>query len=130
MRRIEYTDAMDPAVASLEVDAGSRLLKALGDPTRLRMVALLVHGELCVCHIEGALGLPQPTVSRHLGVLRNGGVVATRREGTWVYYRLAPQLDAVSKGQLRALVSSFGRRTDLKADVKRLLQSKGPDACK
>jgi ArsR family transcriptional regulator, arsenate/arsenite/antimonite-responsive transcriptional repressor len=118
------------AVARLEVGPGSRLFKALGDPTRLRVVALLTHGELCVCHIEAALGLPQPTVSRHLAVLRNGGVVATRREGTWVYYRLAPQLDAVVKGQLRALVSVFGGRADLRADVKRLLQSQGPGACK
>src|SRR5450432_4869100 len=112
--------AMSPAVAQLEVDTSSRLFKALGDPTRLRVVALLTLGELCVCHIETALGLPQPTVSRHLAVLRNSGVVVPRREGTWIYYRLATQRDAVSRGQLRALVSAFGRRADLRADVKRL----------
>ena len=53
----------------------ARLFKALGDETRLRIVALLSHGELCVCHIEAALTLTQPTASRHLGVLRATGVV-------------------------------------------------------
>ena len=54
----------------VEVRQLTRLLKALGDETRLRMVALLAHGELCVCHLESALELSQPTASRHLAVLR------------------------------------------------------------
>ncbi len=77
------------STALIEVRPFTRLFKALGDETRLRIVALLSHGELCVCHLEDALNLAQPNVSRHLGILRQAGVVEHRREGSWVYYRLA-----------------------------------------
>lgn len=63
--------------------------KALGDPTRLRILALLRAGELCVCDLTAALGLPQSTVSRHLALLRAAGWVTGRRGGAWMYYRLA-----------------------------------------
>lgn len=108
----------------------SRMMKALGDETRLRIVALLSHGELCVCHIEGALGLTQPTASRHLSVLRAAGVVDDQRKGTWVYYTMADQLDPDCKSVLRALVGSFAKRDVLKRDVERLLKTRGPNACK
>ena len=84
-----------------------QLFKALADDTRLRILALLAAGEICVCHIHGALGLPQPTVSRHLASLRRAGLVATRKEGLWVHYRLAipaqPQLAGVMRAALEAL---------------------------
>ncbi len=125
---------MSPAHAfsatKLDVRPMSRLLKALGDETRLRVVALLTHGELCVCHIEAALGLTQPNASRQLGILRNANVVEPRREGSWVYYKLAPQADAECKRILGALVRGFERRDLLRADVERLLKVKGPGACR
>lgn len=62
--------------------------KAAGEPIRLRILAMLAHGELCVCHLHGALEAPQPTVSRHLGILRQAGLVRARREGSWVHYAL------------------------------------------
>jgi ArsR family transcriptional regulator len=105
------------------------LFKALGDDTRLRIVALLSHGELCVCHIEAALGLAQPTASRHLGVLRHAGVVDTRRAGSWIHYRLADQHDPRRRRQLRALVEAFAARATLRRDVARLLRVKGPGTC-
>jgi ArsR family transcriptional regulator, arsenate/arsenite/antimonite-responsive transcriptional repressor len=64
--------------------------KALGDTTRLRIAHLLDGGEVCVCHVHEALGLSQPKVSRHLAYLRRAGLVTTRREGRWIYYRLSP----------------------------------------
>lgn len=106
----------------------SRLFKALGDETRLRIVALLAHGELCVCHLQSGLEASQPNVSRHLAVLRAAGVVETRREGTWVYYRLAEQADLRSS-QLAALTQAFVKKSALKKDVTRLLASKGPGSC-
>lgn len=118
------------AAASLKVQPASRLFKALGDETRLRIVALLSHGELCVCHLESALSLSQPNVSRQLGVLRAAGVVESRREGSWVYYRLAPQMDELCKQQLKALSGAFARREVLRHDVEQLLKSKGPTACR
>ncbi|MCY0998387.1 metalloregulator ArsR/SmtB family transcription factor [Myxococcus sp. MISCRS1] len=127
----EYRNVfMAPAAASLDVRSASRLFKALGDETRLRIVALLSHGELCVCHFESALDLTQSNTSRQLGVLKNAGIVEARRDGSWVYYRLAPQLDEVCKAQLKALVSAFTKRDVLREDVARLLKSRGPNACK
>lgn len=64
------------------------VFKALGHPARLLMVDALRHGELCVCHLQDMVGSDMSTISRHLGVLRNAGVVESRREGTNIYYRL------------------------------------------
>ncbi|MGB5438528.1 MAG: metalloregulator ArsR/SmtB family transcription factor [Gammaproteobacteria bacterium] len=65
----------------------------LADTTRLRMLMLLQRqGELCVCELTHALTLSQPKVSRHLGQMREAGLVQTRREGRWMYYRLHPGL--------------------------------------
>ena len=117
------------AAASLDVQQASRLFKALGDETRLRIVALLAHGELCVCHLESALELTQSNTSRQLGVLRAAGVVEARRAGSWVYYRLAPQLDEVCKQQLKALIGTFGKQDTLRKDVEQLLKAQGPGTC-
>ena len=108
----------------------SRLFKALGDDTRLRIVALLTHGELCVCHVQDALGLTQPNASRQLGILKNAGVVESRRNGTWTYYKLAVQEDEQRRSQLRTLVEAFSDRGMLRKDVERLLRARGPRACK
>jgi ArsR family transcriptional regulator, arsenate/arsenite/antimonite-responsive transcriptional repressor len=108
----------------------TRLFKALGDDVRLRIVALLAHGELCVCHIEEALQLTQPNASRHLGILRAAGVVAHERRDKWVYYSLAPQADEDCRRQLKALVSSFAKRDTLRKDIERLMKARGPGSCK
>jgi len=72
------------------MDKEVRLLKALAEPTRLRLVVLLaLNGETCVCKLADALDAPQFRISRHLGILRDRGVVEARREGTWMHYRLA-----------------------------------------
>jgi len=114
---------------AIEVRSVSRLFRALGDETRVRIVALLSHGELCVCHIEEALGLQQSTASRQLGVLRAAGVVEPRRSKSWVYYRLAPQTDELCKRLLRELSRGFAREETLRRDVERLLRVKGPGSC-
>lgn len=113
-----------------DVQPLARLLKALADETRLRVVALLAHGELCVCHVESGLDIPQPTASRHLAVLRNAGVVEARRDGSWIHYRLAPQADPTSGRVLQALVEEFGRADVLAADVDRLRRTRGPTSCR
>jgi ArsR family transcriptional regulator len=72
------------------LDDSTRLLKAFADPVRLRLLNLLAGDvEICVCHLHEALGLPQPTVSRHLAYLRRHGLVVGRKDGLWVHYRLA-----------------------------------------
>lgn len=66
-----------------------QIFKALADANRLRIVNLLLHGELCVCDIQYVLENSQPNISRHLAYLKNSGMVADRRDGYRVFYRLA-----------------------------------------
>jgi ArsR family transcriptional regulator len=88
----------------------ARQLKALGDPTRLAIVALLARREYCVCDLMTALALPQSTCSHHLGVLKRAGLVRDRRGGDarWAYYALVPETAA-------ALQAQFGAILDLSA---------------
>jgi len=65
-----------------------RIFKALSDETRVRIIKLLEHGELCVCDIGAALGMGQPKVSFHLGVLKHAGLLKDRKQGKWVHYSL------------------------------------------
>lgn len=85
------------------LEALETAFRALSDRTRLRILALLAHGETCVCDIHQALGIPQPTASRHLAYLRRSGLVSDRRDGLWVYYRLSEQADPVVRGVLGAV---------------------------
>ena len=71
------------------------LFKALADATRLRILGLLLAGEVCVCDIHESLKIPQSKASRHLAYLRRSGLVETRREGLWVHYRLGAFADPV-----------------------------------
>src|SRR5437763_5082817 len=71
------------------------LFKALADVTRLRILGLLLTGEVCVCDIHESLRIPQPRASRHLAYLRRAGLVETRKNGLWVHYRLARAADPV-----------------------------------
>lgn len=67
----------------------SRLLKALANQTRLKMLRLLSIGEMCVCELTVALELTQPTASHHLNILQNVGLIKDRKEGKWVFYSVA-----------------------------------------
>ena len=78
--------------------------KALGDPTRLAIVSQLASAdEVCVCHLVPDAGLSQPTISHHLRLLRDAGLVTSERRGTWAYYRLVPGAIAEIAGALSAL---------------------------
>lgn len=92
---------------------------AFSDPTRLRILHLLRGGELCVGDLVGILDLPQPTVSRHLGYLRRSGLVATRKQGLWIFYRLAAATTATHEKLLDCLAACFTDVPELKADQRR-----------
>ena len=80
-----------PALDSGEADALAARFRALADPARVAIVnRLAAADEVCVCNLVAALGLAQPTVSHHLKVLREAGLVDSSRRGTWAYYRLVP----------------------------------------
>jgi ArsR family transcriptional regulator len=93
------------------------LFRALADPTRLRCL-LLLHGEdeLCVCELTHALGESQPKISRHLAQLREAGIVADRRQGLWVYYRLHPELPAWAREVLRTTADGVTGQAPYAAD--------------
>jgi ArsR family transcriptional regulator len=102
-----------------------RLFRALGDATRLRILALLVGGEICVCEIHDALRLPQPTVSRHLAYLRREGLVERRREGLWIHYRLARLDDTVLRTLVDITAHALGHVDAVAKDKDRLERSTG-----
>ncbi len=86
-----YKGGMTRAAAGRkERTSPEEVLAAFAEPTRLRLLVLMEDGETCVCDLVETLGLPQPTVSRHLAVLRRAGLVRARRDGLWMWYSLAP----------------------------------------
>lgn len=96
--------AATPTKASAAIDQLETVFKALADKTRLRILALLGNNEVCVCHLHDSLGLPQPTVSRHLAYLRRSGIVAARRDGVWMHYRVSPALTAAARHIVSAAI--------------------------
>jgi ArsR family transcriptional regulator, arsenate/arsenite/antimonite-responsive transcriptional repressor len=77
-----------------EADQLARVLKAIADPARLRLLSLIQAqpgAEACVCHLTEPLGLAQPTVSHHLRVLRDAGLVVRERRASWAYYKVVPE---------------------------------------
>ncbi len=98
-----------------------QFLRALAEPTRLRVVAMLSKNkELCVCELTAALEMAQPKVSRHLAILREGGILLDRREGLWVYYRLHPDLPAWAAKSLVAIHDGCEGKAPYKEDRRRL----------
>jgi ArsR family transcriptional regulator, arsenate/arsenite/antimonite-responsive transcriptional repressor len=100
-------------------------LKALADKTRLRILALLGNNEVCVCHMHDSLGLPQPTVSRHLAYLRRTGLVDARRDGVWMHYQVSAALDPSVRKLVDAAVEALVRIPTTAEDRKRFQQSFG-----
>jgi ArsR family transcriptional regulator len=99
-------------LSAAEAGELSVLLKAIADPARLRLVSLIAcheGGEACVCELTGAFDLTAPTISHHLRVLREAGLISSERRGTWVYYRTNPgvlaRLAAVLGPGVRAMAA-------------------------
>jgi ArsR family transcriptional regulator len=98
------------------------VFRALADETRLRIMSLLRDGEVCVCHLQGSLRLPQPTISRHLAYLRKAGLAEARRDGVWMYYRLAPPRSPVVKQVVESALHAMTHAESTVKDVARLKQ--------
>lgn len=97
-----------------------KIIKALSDETRLRIMKLLLKRELCVCEIETALNLPQSKVSRHLTVLRSVGLVNDRREGQWIFYSFFKPENDFEKSIAQIIKNSFSGSLLVKKDKRRL----------
>ena len=102
------------------------VFKALSEPVRLRIMALLSRRELCVCDLTAALALPQPTISRHMNKLRSSGLVQTRREGRWIHYRM---LAGSPLDELRAYLMGLAREAPFAEDLTRLKQYQKEKHC-
>ena len=98
----------------------SDLFKLLADPSRARLLHALTQGEFCVCELTDAIQVPQYAISRNLAALRKSGWVAERREGTWMYYRLAPAHTRLIKDVVRLMVKHGLDAKTFTADTKRL----------
>lgn len=112
--------AARPAPRVRQLDALTTLHAALADSTRLRILALLAQGEVCVCHIHASLGVPQPTASRHLAYLRRTGLVGARRDGIWMHYSLATQANPVVATVLAATLHALTHADETSRDYARL----------
>jgi ArsR family transcriptional regulator, arsenate/arsenite/antimonite-responsive transcriptional repressor len=89
-----------------KVDASVEVLKAVADPTRLQMMGVLKRATqpVCICDFTAAFDLSQPTISHHMGKLKDAGLVEATKSGIWAYYRLARNLDTKTRALLDVLV--------------------------
>ncbi len=108
-----------------------RVMKALSDPNRVRIVKMLQHRVMCVCEIQALLGLAQPTISKHLQILAHAGLVASEKEGLWVNYRLA---DGNSSPYAASLLGNLrhwlGRDPQVEELVERLPSVRREELCR
>ena len=114
-----------------------QFFRALADPTRLRLINLLVRGTLCVCDLQRILGEPQSTVSRHLAYLKSAGLVADRRDGVRIFYRLTANRNALHVAVFKAIQAHAGHGAsarareagDLRRDLEHLDAMRANGAC-
>jgi len=99
------------------------LFAALADRTRLRLLNLMNGKEVCVCYFVEILGLSQPKISRHLAYLRRAGVVAARREGKWMHYKIVPPKHAGAARILRETLFVLREDQAMQADLSRLTKA-------
>jgi ArsR family transcriptional regulator len=97
-----------------------QLFRALGDPTRLRLLNLMAGQEVCVCYFTEVIGAPQPKISRHLAYLRKAGIVAARREGKWMHYRLTAPSSPHAASILKSVIDALKQDKKLQRDRHRL----------
>ena len=101
------------------------LFKALADATRLRILGLLLTGEVCVCDIHESLRIPQPQASRHLAYLRRAGLVDTRRDRLWIHYRMGNLPDPVLAAIVDAVRHALTHTETVRRDAERLQKRTG-----
>lgn len=100
-----------------------RFFQALGDRTRLRLLNLMGEREICVCYFVEILASPQPKISRHLAYLRRAGVVAARREGKWMHYRIVTPPHSGAVQILRQTLAALREDKAMQADRARLTKA-------
>ena len=104
-------------------------LKAAGDRNRLRILHMLAEGPLCVCQIVAVLDLTQPTISKHLSVLKNAGLIEDEKRGKWVFYEIASGIkkDPARRRLLRLIEKALVRDPEAGRDLKQAGREKAKD---
>jgi ArsR family transcriptional regulator len=97
-----------------------KLMQALADSTRLRLLSMMREQEICVCFLTAVLDAPQPTISRHLAYLRAKGLVEARREGKWMHYRLIPPGEKSLSQALQQVLDAAAEDPQVQSDRKKL----------
>jgi len=105
------------------------VFRAFSDKTRLRILHMLGGGEVCVCDLVSVLNVPQPKVSRHLRYLRRAGLVQSRKDGLWSFYKLAAAKSAFHSKLLECLGCCFSDVPEVKKDALRLKKLCSPACC-
>ena len=105
------TPVIGDVLSAVEAEALARVFKALADPVRLRLLSMITRaegGEACVCNLTVGFEVSGPTISHHLKVLREAGLIEGDRRGTWIFYRTVPQaLEAASAALAPGTISSY-----------------------
>ena len=114
---ILYTGGVTKTVAHSSLDL---LFRALADSTRLRLLNLIADREICVCYFVEILNISQPKVSRHLAYLRRAGIVAARREGKWMHYRLVMPKDQAAASILGETLKHLKQKPGMRKEISRL----------
>jgi ArsR family transcriptional regulator len=104
----------------------TKILRALADPTRLRIMLLLLEQELCVCELESVLSMEQSRISHALRTLRYAELIDERREGRWVFYKTARELPDTLASYLKESAADNGQALDDRERAARLLESDKP----
>jgi ArsR family transcriptional regulator len=108
-------------MTNLTLQDTNQIFKAFADENRIRILHLLtLCKEICVCDIESALDMPQSKVSRHLSYLKNAGLIDSRREGQWAYYKLSRPETNLHRNMVKCVKSCFEDVPALQEDVARL----------
>jgi len=108
-----------------QLQAAASVFKALSDPTRLRILGLLLTGEVCVCHIHETLRISQPKASRHLAYLRAAGLVDARRDGLWMHYKLSDLPDPILQSIAEMVRHALTHLDTVQKDAARLQKKTG-----
>lgn len=96
------------------------LFRALADPTRLRLLNLTADREVCVCYFVEILGISQPKISRHLAYLRRAGIMAARRQGRWMHYRLVNPQDPAAAAILKETLAHLRKQKEMSNELAKL----------
>jgi len=106
-----------------------QFFRAVSEETRLRIVMLLLSGELCVCDLMVILNEPQSKLSRHLAYLKHSGIVTSKRAGIWMHYSLKAPLNEAYQEELHLFKEKFSSLSPFKQDMRKMLRFKAKGGC-